>query len=245
LNEILLRVAGGRERGLKEVEAPTAIQAERQTESNKWQHIEPVRLNTKKLDMNAFNRMFEQTHIPDPDGDGYGDWLKTADSGTNGTETPKFSGKFNRDVFNNMFQENSKKSAAAASATAVMLHPSAMALAMAPQLGTEIGRGRPDSFTAAPNDKFKFTDLRDAYTKESTFSGQVADVRVEQRNLEQYRANRERAPDPYSVTEMEQLNISEAEVLRREELRQRRKAEQDVLENDYFQRMKQLVITNG
>jgi hypothetical protein len=44
---------------------------------------------------------------------------------------------------------------------------------------------------------------------------------------------------------MEQLNISEAEVLRREELRQRRKAEQDVLENDYFQRMKQLVITNG
>ena len=245
LNEILLRVAGGRERGLKAVEAPTAIQAERQTESNKWQHIEPVRLNTKKLDMNAFNRMFEQTHIPDPDGDGYGDWLKTADSGTNGTETPKFSGKFNRDVFNNMFQENSKKSAAAASATAVMLHPSAMALAMAPQLGTEIGRGRPDSFTAAPNDKFKFTDLRDAYTKESTFSGQVADVRVEQRNLEQYRANRERAPDPYSVTEMEQLNMSEAEVLRREELRQRRKAEQDIFDNYYFHRIKHLVITNG
>jgi curved DNA-binding protein CbpA len=243
LNEILLRVAGGRERGLKEVEAPTALQAERQTESNKWQHIEPVRLNTKKLDMNAFNRMFEQTHIPDPDGDGYGDWLKSQEAVS--ADSPKFSGKFNRDVFNNMFQENSKKSASASAASSVMLHPSAMALAMAPQLGTEIGRGRPDSFTAAPNDKFKFTDLRDAYTKESTFSGQVADVRVEQRNLEQYRANREKAPDPYSATEMDQLKSSEAEVRRREEIRQRRKAEQDLVENDYFQRMKQLVITNG
>jgi curved DNA-binding protein CbpA len=243
LNEILLRVAGGRERGLKTVEAPAALQSERNTESDKWQHVEPVRLNAKKLDMNAFNRMFEQTHIPDPDGDGYGDWLKSEDTQQ---ETPKFSGKFNRDVFNSMFQENSKKSAAVAGTNQnLILHPSAMALAMAPQLGTEIGRGRPSSFTAAANDKFKFTDLRDAYSKENTFSGQVADVRVEQRNLEQYRANRERAPDPYSANEMEQLQSSEAEVLRHEELRQRRKAEQDLIENDYFQRMKQLVITNG
>lgn len=244
LNEILLRVAGGRERGLKKVDAPTALQTERQTESDKWQHTEPVRLNAKNLDMNAFNRMFEQTHIPDPDGDGYGDWLKTADIGEQ--NTPKFSGKFNRDVFNNMFQETSKKSAIATGTNQnLILHPSAMALAMAPQMGTEIGRGRPDSFTAAPNDKFKFTDLRDAYTKESTFSGQVSDVRLEQRTLEQYRINRERAPDPYSAREMEQLQASETEVLRREELRQRRKAEQDLVENDYFQRIKQLVITNG
>lgn len=243
LNEILLRVAGGRERGLKTVEAPAALESERKTESDKWQHVEPVRLNAKKLDMNAFNRMFEQTHIPDPDGDGYGDWLKSENTQQ---ETPKFSGKFNRDVFNSMFQESSKKSAAAAGTNQnVILHPSAMALAMAPQLGTEIGRGRPDSFTAAANDKFKFTDLRDAYSKENTFSGQVADVRVEQRTLEQYRANRERAPDPYSATEMDQLQSSEAEVRRREELRQRRKAEQDLIENDYFKRMKQLVITNG
>jgi hypothetical protein len=47
--------------------------------------------------MNAFNKLFEQTHIPDPDSDGYGDWLKSADSKS--TTGPKFSGQFNRDVF--------------------------------------------------------------------------------------------------------------------------------------------------
>lgn len=243
LNEILIRMAGGRERGLKNVNAPTEIQAERQTESDKWTHLEPVHLNTKKLDMNVFNRMFEQTHIPDPDGDGYGDWLKSEQS-INPENVPKFSGKFNRDVFNNMFLESSKKNISN-TGNNIILHPSAMALAMAPQLGTEIGRGRPDSFTAAPNDKFKFTDLRDAYTKESTFSGQVADIRVEQRSIEQYRVNRERAPEPYSAREMEQLKTSEAEITRREELRQRRKAEQDLIENDYFTKMKRLVITNS
>ena len=120
-----------------------------------------------------------------------------------------------------------------------------MALAMAPQMGTEIGRGKPDTFTAAANDKFKFTDLRDAYTRENTFSGQVADVRVEARSLEQYKTSRERAPDPYSANEMGQLQSSEREIQRREELRQRRAAEQAVSVGAYFERMKRLVITNG
>jgi hypothetical protein len=54
----------------------------------------------------VFNKMFEQTRIPDPDDDGYGDWL------TNKTETSpsqKFGGKFNRDVFNKMFEEQASR----------------------------------------------------------------------------------------------------------------------------------------
>lgn len=263
LNEILLRIQGGREKGLKEVTTPDKIKDDRADEAQPWQHnlpqnllkaeqsrpqqqqqlptvetIQPIQLNAKNLDMNAFNRMFEQTHMPDPDSDGYGDWLKTE-----GTQnTPKFSGKFNRDVFNNAFEEQSRTSST--NPNTLMLHPNAMALAMAPQMGTELGRGRPDTYTAASNDKFKFTDLRDAYDKEATFSGQVANVKVDNRSIEQYRASRERAPDPYSSQEMELLSGSEQQLRQREELRQRRKAEQDVAEANYFNRMRQLVITN-
>jgi hypothetical protein len=52
--------------------------------------------------MNAFNQLYEQTRIPDPEDDGYGDWLKDAADESAG---PKFSGKYNRDVFNTMFQD--------------------------------------------------------------------------------------------------------------------------------------------
>ena len=229
---------GGRATSGK-VEAPSALSTGRQQEAKKWEYTEPVKLNPKNLDMNAFNRMFEETHMPDPDQDGYGDWLKTADGSTG--SSAKFSGKFNRDVFNNMFEEEARKSAKSQS-TALIMHPEAMALG--PTMGIEIGRDRPEDYTAAPNAKQHFTDLRAAYTTESTISDKVAGVRVEERKLETYRASREKAPDPYNAQERMQLSQSEMLLRQREEMRQRRAAEQSVMENDYFERMKRLVITD-
>jgi len=238
LSEILKRMQGGRATSGK-VDAPSALSTGRQEEAKKWEYTEPVKLNPKNLDMNAFNRMFEETHMPDPDQDGYGDWLKTADGSTG--SSAKFSGKFNRDVFNNMFEEEARKSAKSQS-TALIMHPEAMALG--PTMGIEIGRDRPEDYTAAPNSKQHFTDLRAAYTTESTISDKVAGVRVEERKLETYRASREKAPDPYTAQERMQLSQSEMMLRQREEMRQRRVAEQSVMENDYFERMKRLVITD-
>lgn len=241
LMEILHRMQGGRERAPGVVEAPKIIDTSRKEEAKAWQHVEPVKLNPKNLDMNAFNKMFESTHIPDPDNDGYGDWLKSANAETN---TPKFSGKFNRDVFNSVFDEEARKNADMKHMknTALTLHPDAMAIL--PTMGVEIGRDRPETYTAAPNSKQQFTDLRSAYTTDNTFSGKVANVQVENRTFEGYRNQREQAPQALDHSDMAMLQSSEQEMRRREELRQRRKAERDVVENDYFQRMKQLVITN-
>jgi curved DNA-binding protein CbpA len=239
LSEILKRMQGGREKeGV--VEAPKIIDTTRREEAKSWQHIEPVKLNPKNLDMNAFNKMFEQTHMPDPDNDGYGDWLKSQQTDKS---APKFGGKFNRDVFNSMFDEEARKSSGPQKNNALVVHPDAMALL--PTMGVEIGRDRPETYTAAPNSKQQYTDLRAAYTSDNTFSGNVANVRVENRNYESYRASREAAPPPLSSEEMNMLQQSEKEIAMREQMRQRRKAERDVAENDYFARMKQYVITNN
>ena len=238
LSEILKRVQGGRDRPLQEVHAPTHIDSGRKEDAKQWQHVEPIRLNSKNLNVKAFNDMFDKTHIPDPDSDGYGDWLKSTES--NDTSAPKFGGKFNRDVFNNMFDQESRKNMV--SGSQAIIHPEAMALSA--NMGVEIGRDRPDSYTAAPNAKTKFVDLRDAYTTESTISNKIANVRVEERTFEGYRASRDKGPAPFSQSEMQQLNASEMELKRREEMRQRRKAEQDTLDNRYFERMKQLVVTD-
>jgi curved DNA-binding protein CbpA len=238
LSEILRRIRGGRDQ-LKQVEAPTALKDERFKESQEFQHVKPIKLDPNNLNMNAFNQMFEQTHIPDPEGEGYGDWLKSEGMASN---TPNFSGKFNRDVFNQMFVDESAKMKQASSQLAVV---SPQALTMAPGLGIELGRGRPDDFTAAANSQMKYTDLRAAYTTESTFSGQVANVRVDPRDYESYANSRKRAPDPLRDEEREALAAAEKAMEERERQRQLRAAHEGVTAQNYFERMKQLVITDG
>jgi len=223
-------------KGRKEGDKPS--HASREADAEKWKHAEPVRLNAKNLDMNAFNNLFEQTHMPDPDSDGYGDWLKSADKQSG----PKFKGEFNRDVFNRMFEDDAKKNHRS---TALTVHPGEMALTLNPTNGVDLVGERPDSFTAAPNSKFQFTDLRGAYTSESTISDKVSNVKVGERNLEQYRASREKAPDPFNQSELHSIREFESRQKQMDASMERKRGEMHVRNQQYFDRMKQMVITDG
>jgi curved DNA-binding protein CbpA len=240
LAEILKHMKGGRKEVNGRVEAPTSLNVNRDADAEKWKHVEPVRLNAKNLDMNAFNKLFEQTHIPDPDADGYGDWLKGEDSRTSG---PKFKGEFNRDVFNRMFDEEAKKGQR--QSNNLVIHPGQMALTLNPTSGVDLVGERPDSFTAAPNSRFQFTDLRGAYTTDSTISDKVSNVQVGERNFEQYRASREKAPDPFSQSELHSIREFESRQKQMDEMRERKRAEMSVRNQNYFDQMKQRVITDG
>ena len=241
LTEILKHMKGGKRDFTGRVEAPSSLNVNRDTEADKWKHTEPVRLNAKNLDMNAFNKMFEQTHIPDPDSDGYGDWLKTADSKAN--TGPKFSGQFNRDVFNRMFDDESKKNQR--TSNSLIVHPGEMALTLNPTSGVSYVGEKVESYTAATGSKFQFTDLRGAYTSESTISDKVANVQVGERNLDQYRASREKAPDPFSQTELHGIREFESRQKQQDDMRERRRAEMAVRNQNYFDQMKRMVITDG
>lgn len=239
LGEILLRIKGGRKKdGV--VEAPEALQDTRKENSKEWEMVQPVRLNPKKLDMNAFNQMFEQTRIPDPEEDGYGDWLKGADGAAAGG--PKFGGKFNRDVFNQAFEEEAAKRRAQGGEVALR-QPEALTLA--PMSGVELGRSGGGNYTAAVGASMKFTDLKNAYTSENMITNQVSDVRVEARSFDQYSSSRKQAPAPLSNQEMAGVMAAEAAAAKREEQRRLRAAQEDSLGSQYFERMKRLVITNN
>lgn len=242
LTEILKRIQGGRT-SLKKVEAPTLLKTERTSEAEAWKHAEPIRLNPNKMDMNAFNKMFEQTRIPDPDGDGYGDWLKDENKST---DAPKFSGKFNRDVFNSMFEQEAAKNRDVRQTNALSI-ASPQALLFNPTSGVELGRDKPGDFTTPANADcgLHYTDLKAAYTTESTFSGQISDVRVENRSFEQYQQTRKTAPTPLRNDELSAIQQMEKEAAEREKRRQLRAAQEMVEADDYQQRMRRLVITDG
>jgi len=243
LAEILKFMKGGKRDTGARVDASHMSQAQqsREAEAKKWDYGgEPVRLNAKNLDMNAFNKLFEQTHMPDPDSDGYGDWLKSGDSQSSGQ---KFKGEFNRDVFNRMFEDEARKGSKPSSA--LMVHPGQMALTLNPTSGVDLVGERPDSYTAAPNSRFQFTDLRGAYTSESTISDKVANVAVHDRTFEQYRASREKAPEQFNQSELHSIRDFENRQAQADEMRERRRAEMHMKNQQYHDRMKQMVITDG
>lgn len=246
LGEILRRVRGGRNEMVNVTEeSPARLTASREEKSESWKMTEPVKLNPKSLNMDAFNRTFEETKLPDPDGDGYGDWLKNEDSSSQLTNGNKFNGKFNRSVFNEAF-EGELKSRAQGQATnrGAMIHRQPEALIMAPHLGIELGRDRPEDFTGANMGGLKFTDLKKAYTTDSTFSHQVADVRVQNRSFDSAASERKAAPTPLSDAELRMIAEGERHMAQRQQQQAVRISDEDRRISEHFKMMQRYVITN-
>jgi curved DNA-binding protein CbpA len=217
------------------------VHQRRSADSQHFTHAEPVKLNPKNLNLQAFNQMFEQTRVPDPDEDGYGDWLKEEGGAMKGSK--KFSDDFNREVFNRMFENETQQTRSSQNNTQLSLF-NPQELTLAPMSGVELGRDRPPDFTAAANASLKYTDLRQAYTKENTIQDKIQGIHVEQRNFDSYRSQRERAPDQYNSQELAALQSFEAQKEYQEQQRRLRAAQEQVSANDYFERMKRLVITD-
>jgi curved DNA-binding protein CbpA len=243
LGEILRRVRGGRSEMVNVTEeSPARLAAAREDKSEAWKLNEPVKLNPKSLNMDVFNKVFEETRLPDPDGDGYGDWLKDPNASAVGQQN-KFNGKFNRSVFNEAFEGEIKSRAMNQSSRAVAMRQP-QALVMAPAMGIELGRERPEDFTGANLSGLKYTDLRKAYTEESTFSHQVSDVQVSSKSFDAAASERKAAPRPLSAEEMESVQEGERYMAQRQAQQAVRISQEDRRISEHFERMKRYVLTD-
>ena len=243
LGEILRRVRGGRSGEMVNIteESPARLAGTREQMADAWKMKEPVKLNAKNLNMEVFNKVFEETRLPDPDGDGYGDWLKNPED--QGSGSTKFGGKFNRSVFNEAFESEIRTRAQNTNAYAVT-NRQPEALVMAPNLGIELGRDRPDDFTGANLNGLKYTDLKKAYTSDSTFSHQVAGVQVSNRSFEAASSERKGKVAPLSSAELESVAEAERYMQQRQANQATRIAQEDKRITEHFQRLQKYVITN-
>ena len=241
LGDILKRINGGRSTEGK-VEAPAVLNTGRSGDAEAWKMVEPIQLNPSKLNLDAFNTMFEKTRIPDPEESGYGDWLKGSQEMA---KAPTFGGKFNRDVFNKAFEDESRPLRAQGGNALVAQE---LSLARGMNYVTDLGRTARDDYTVAAVETGRgqgFTDLKKAYTEYNTFTHQTNNVQLPSGSIEQMVKDRKSAPAPLADAEMASLREAEAALARQEEMRKRRVAEEAVAENNYFERMKRLVIRNG
>ena len=73
----------------------------------------------------------------------------------------------------------------------------------------------------------------------------VANVQVGERSFDQYKASREKAPDPFSSSELDRIREFENKQKQADDMRERRRTEMAVRNQSYFDQMKRMVITDG
>lgn len=202
----------------------------------------PVTLNPKKLDMNVFNQLFEENRLPDPDQDGYGDWLRSNGEDGKGRTSQQESAlraKFNAEVFNRAFVSEAKKDPAAAAELARYRPPDELVH----HQGTELGGGRPKHFISPMGANIAYTDLKFAYGEGSTFSQDVAHAPTESgKTFTQMKAEREAAPKPLSAEEAAMVAAVERQRAAAEEERRRRLAVADVAAEDVYSKLQRRLM---
>lgn len=216
----------------------------------KLEDAPPIALNPKKLDMNLFNKLFEENKLPDPDKeDGYGDWLKSQES--RGSTAAAMRGKYNKDMFNKMFEEEAVKyNSAQQQDTALSKYKPPSELTLAPGFGVELGGDRPAQFTKTSvtgGRGLDYTDLKFAYSEGSTFSQEVAGVTMDGRpkTLEQAKREYGSAPAAMSADEAAAVAAFESAKSAQEKQRMLRLASRDVDAATLHERMKnRLMIRN-
>lgn len=209
----------------------------------------PIALNPKKLDMNVFNKLFEENKLPDPEQDGYGDWLQSQEGRASSTEVMR--GKYNKDIFNKMFEEDAKKVVATTKSELTPYKPP-NDMIMAPGFGTELGVVKKDNFIKTTGNTLggaglAYTDLKYAYTEGSTFSQEINDVHLEGRPKTLEQAKTEYNAPPRALSSEESAGLAAIERAREyaEQQRRQRVAAYDVDVESAHNRLKsRLLIRN-
>jgi curved DNA-binding protein CbpA len=203
----------------------------------------PVALSPKKLDMSLFNQLFEENKLPDPEkDDGYGDWLKTTGQSDTVQENSSLRKKFALDTFNQTFQQESRQTSGGNGA----YYPSAIILQ--PTMGVTLGGEKPADFTAAYGSRTQFTDLKSAYTSDSTFSQNVASAAASLGSRPSNLKDMERArsaPVTLSADEQRRVRAAEDREKMLEDQRVRRMAQQDEMAGRYHENLQRNLLVNN
>lgn len=240
LVEVVKRVSGGSGAAAAAGPLPSMDTVQTQRRDTAYQHEAPQTLDPKNMNMGMFNKVFEETRMPEPDEDGYGDWLKD-EAGAAAGQKNKFGGKFNRDVFNKVFEEDARSNS---KSQAIMTYNDPQEII--PVAGVELGRDRPSDYTAPFNaDGLQYTDLKNAYTRENTFSSKVANVQVSDRTYDRVVMERKSAPTAYSDAERALMEQAQRQREAHERQRQVRAAEEGMAAQRYAEQLKRRLLVNG
>ena len=233
-----------REGPLTKYDAEEAAHRMRESASAASREEPKIALNPKNLNMSVFNKLFEENRLPDPDQDGYGDWLKSSGEDRRLQNESQLRSKFNADVFNKTFAEQGIGRGDVGSSASNGLTKYQAPDAITHHGGTELGAGRPSHYISPLGAKTGYTDLKFAYGEGSTFSQDVVGIKEEKRTLDAMKRERESAPTPLTAEEQRMLDAIDRQKAAAEEERRRRLAVHDVAAEDVYAKMQRRLMIN-
>ena len=233
---------------------------------NMIKNYEPVHIDKNNLDMDKFNKVFNQFHINSPYSQGYGDMMEkgmveTNKSGFNVQYQPTQDNSINNSIndrqffnndlsqqnFNESFQNkmNNVKHNINPQNSKVIEYKEPESMLINNKLDfQELGVENVDDFTSGMNANVKCTDYKQAYYHQNTITDKVSDVDISKKSSSMNQIKNERANINYNMSNIDKQRYDKMKKqadLKEMERQQRIKYRDNII-GDRFQQMNRLVI---
>lgn len=233
---------------------------------NMIKNYEPVHIDKNNLDMDKFNKVFNQFHINSPYSQGYGDMMEkgmaeTNKSGFNVQYQPNqdtsinnsindrqfFNNDLSQQNFNESFQNkmNNVKHNINPQNSKIIEYKEPESMLINNKLDfQELGVENVDDFTSGMNATVKCTDYKQAYYHQNTITDKVSDVDISKKSSSMNQIKSERANISYnmSTADKQRYDQMKKQADLKEMERQQRIKYRDNIIGDRFQQMNRLVI---
>ena len=223
-------------------------------------NYEPVHIDKNNLDMNKFNKVFDQFHINSPYSQGYGNMMdkRMADTNKSGfniqyqpnqdtssamNDRQFFKNDFSQQNFNESFQNKINKVDSQNSKVIEYKEPESMQINNKLDF-QELGVENVDDFTSGMNANVKCTDYKQAYYHQNTITDKVSDVDISKKSSSMNQIKSERSNINYnmSISDKQHYDRMKKDAELKEMERQQRIKYRDNIIGDKYQQMNRLVI---
>jgi curved DNA-binding protein CbpA len=203
-------------------------------------NLEKMTVSKESFNVKAFNKIFEENKIADPNDIGYSDWLK---DDSNVKEPPKvFSTKFNLDVFNSTFENWKDQDEHLSREIVVRDEPQALVLSKTGY--SELGVDRIDDFSKSDINarNLGYTDLKQAYSRNGIMNTKSITPRESYKNIQEYEKARSNISYQMSEEDIRRQEYKKQQEEEAEALRVQRVQSRDNMHFNSYNRVHQLML---
>ena len=227
---------------------------------NMLKNYEPVHLDRNNMDMNKFNKVFQDFKIDTPFNDGYGNMMETSMAETSKgkfniqyqsqvnqsmNDRQFFNNDFSQQNFNSSFENKVNNQEINNENSKVIIYKEPESIMAKNSLNfVELGQDKVNDFTSDMNSNIKCTDYKQAYYHQNTISDKVKHIDISNKASSIGKIKSERANVSYTMSEEDKQYYERVkkENEQKELQRQERLKYRDNLIGDKFNQMNRLVI---
>ena len=223
-------------------------------------NYEPVHIDKNNMDINKFNKVFQDFKIDTPFNDGYGNMMEKSmaetSKGKNNIQYQSqvnnslndrqfFNNDFSQQNFNSSFENKVNNSNINDEDSKVIIYKEPESIMAQKSLGfVELGQDKVSDFTSEMNSNLNCTDYKQAYYHQNTISDKVKHIDISNKASSIGKIKTERANINYKMSDedKEYYDSIKKENEQKELQRQERLKYRDNIIGDNFHQMNRLVI---